>query len=58
LDRFRADQLPYVDIAIEFLDNTLNGQLRARLVPLIDSEVSLGERVRLADRFLGFSVQA
>jgi hypothetical protein len=44
--------------ALEFLDNTLNPQLRARLVPLIDSEVSLEERIRLADRFLGFSVQA
>jgi ATP:ADP antiporter, AAA family len=44
--------------ALEFLDNTLNPQLRARLVPLIDSEVSLEERIRLADRFLGFSVEA
>jgi AAA family ATP:ADP antiporter len=44
--------------ALEFLDNTLNPQLRTCLVPLIDSEVSLQERVRLADRFLGFSVQA
>ena len=41
--------------ALEFLDNTLNPQLRQRLVPLIDSEVTLQERVRLADRFLGFS---
>jgi hypothetical protein len=44
--------------ALEFLDNTLTAPLRTRLVPLIDSEVSLQERVRLADRFLGFSVQA
>src|SRR5437588_10295018 len=44
--------------ALEFLDNTLTAQLRARLVPLIDSEVSFEERVQLADRFLGFSVQA
>jgi AAA family ATP:ADP antiporter len=44
--------------ALEFLDNTLTAQLRTRLVPLIDSEVSFQERVRLADRFLGFSVQA
>jgi AAA family ATP:ADP antiporter len=43
--------------ALEFLDNTLNPQLRARLVPLIDSEVSLDERIRLADAFLGFSVK-
>jgi AAA family ATP:ADP antiporter len=44
--------------ALEFLDNTLNPRLRARLVPLIDCEVTLEERVRLSDRFLGFSVQA
>jgi AAA family ATP:ADP antiporter len=44
--------------ALEFLDNTLNPNLRARLVPLIDSEVSTPERIKLADRFLGFSVQA
>lgn len=44
--------------ALEFLDNTLSPTLRSRLVPLIDSEVSLAERIRLADRFLGFSVQA
>jgi AAA family ATP:ADP antiporter len=44
--------------ALEFLDNTLNPQLRPLLVPLIDSEVSVEERIRLADRFLGFSVKA
>jgi AAA family ATP:ADP antiporter len=44
--------------ALEFLDNTLNAQLRTRLVPLIDSEVSFEERVQLADRFLGLSVRA
>jgi hypothetical protein len=37
---------------------TLTGPLKTRLVPLIDSEVSFQERVRLADRFLGFSAQA
>jgi hypothetical protein len=44
--------------ALEFLDNTLKPDLRTRLVPLLDSEVSLRERIHLADRFLGFSVQA
>jgi hypothetical protein len=44
--------------ALEFLDNTLNPYLRSRLVPLIDAEVSFEERVRLADRFLGFSARA
>jgi len=44
--------------ALEFLDNTLTAQLRTRLVPLIDSEISFEERVRLADRFLGLTVRA
>jgi AAA family ATP:ADP antiporter len=44
--------------ALEFLDNTLSPKLRTRLVPLIDGEVSLEERIKLADRFLGFSVQS
>ena len=42
--------------ALEFLDNTLNPQLRSLLVPLLDHEVGTAERIRLADRFLGFSV--
>jgi AAA family ATP:ADP antiporter len=42
--------------ALEFLDNTLDPRLRGLLVPLLDSEVSVDERIRLADRFLGFSV--
>jgi ATP:ADP antiporter, AAA family len=41
--------------ALEFLDNTLSPQLRTLIVPLLDSEVTLAERVKLADRFLGFS---
>ena len=44
--------------ALEFLDNTLNPQLRTMLVPLIDSEVTIQERIQLADSFLGFSVKA
>jgi hypothetical protein len=39
--------------ALEYLDNTLKPQLRNLLVPLIDSDVSNGERARLADRLLG-----
>jgi hypothetical protein len=41
--------------ALEFLDNTLSPELRVLIVPLIDSEVTVAERVKLADRFLGFS---
>ena len=41
--------------ALEFLDNILSPELRTLIVPLIDSEVTIAERVKLADRFLGFS---
>jgi len=41
--------------ALEFLDNILSPQLRTLIVPLIDSEVTIAERIKLADRFLGFS---
>jgi ATP:ADP antiporter, AAA family len=41
--------------ALEFLDNILSPELRVLIVPLLDSEVSIAERVQLADRFLGFS---
>ena len=41
------------DNALELLDNVLRPQLRALLVPLLDSEVSVGERTELANRILG-----
>jgi len=41
--------------ALEFLDNILSPELRALIVPLLDSEVTIAERIKLADRFLGFS---
>lgn len=42
--------------ALEFLDNTLNPQLRSLLIPVIDSEISLNERMALAERLLGSRV--
>jgi ATP:ADP antiporter, AAA family len=42
--------------ALEFLENTLNPGLRTLLLPLIDSEVSAGERIRFADTFLNTTV--
>ncbi len=36
------------DNALEFLDNVLKPQLRSALVPLLDSEVGIAERARLA----------
>jgi AAA family ATP:ADP antiporter len=44
--------------ALEFLDNTLNTRLRTLIVPLLDSEVTIKERIHLADQFLGFSAKA
>jgi AAA family ATP:ADP antiporter len=40
------------DNAMEFLDNILKPQLRKILVPLLDGDVSLQERVALADRIV------
>ena len=42
--------------ALEFLENTLNPSLRTLLLPLIDSEVSVAERIRHADTFLNTRV--
>ena len=39
--------------ALEFLEHAVPPRLRTLLLPLIDSEVSLEERVRLADRLFG-----
>jgi ATP:ADP antiporter, AAA family len=39
--------------ALEFLDNVLKPELRTVLVPLLDSQVSVGERIALADRLVG-----
>jgi AAA family ATP:ADP antiporter len=39
--------------ALEFLDTTLKPELRQVLVPLLDSLVTVEERIELADRFVG-----
>ena len=39
--------------ALEFLDNVLPPELRQVLVPLLDSQVTLDERIELADRLVG-----
>lgn len=44
--------------ALEFLDNVLRPQLRNVLVPLLDSQVALAERVQMANRLLGTSVES
>ena len=43
--------------ALEFLDNILQPQVRSLIVPLLDSQVSVRERVALANRLLGTSVE-
>jgi AAA family ATP:ADP antiporter len=42
--------------SLEFLDNILKPQLRSLLVPLLDSYVSVAERVKHANRLLGTEV--
>lgn len=42
--------------ALEFLDHTLTPRVRALLVPLVDSDVTVAERIRLSDKFLGFTL--
>jgi hypothetical protein len=39
--------------ALEFLDNVLKPELRHILVPLLDSQVTVGERIDLANRLVG-----
>lgn len=44
------------DNALEFLESVLKPELRKLLVPLLDSEVSVAERVKLANRLVGAEV--
>ena len=46
------------DNALEFLENILGPQLRALLVPLLDGDVTIGQRVGLANRVLGTRVNS
>ena len=43
--------------ALEFLDNILQPQVRSLIVPLLDSQVSVRERVALANGLLGTLVE-
>jgi AAA family ATP:ADP antiporter len=45
------------DNALEFLDNILKPQMRRLLVPLLDSDVSVAERVSVANRLVGAKVE-
>lgn len=43
--------------ALEFLDNVLPPELRALLVPLLDSHVTIDERIEIANRVVGAPVE-
>ncbi len=44
------------DNALEFLDNVLRPEMRKLLVPLLDVQVTVAERARLATRFVGMQL--
>lgn len=44
--------------AVEYLENVLPPELRAVVLPLIDSQVSENDRARLADRIIGARVES
>ena len=44
--------------ALELLDNILSPDLRRLLVPLVDPQVSVGERIERADQIVGAPVQS
>jgi ATP:ADP antiporter, AAA family len=54
----RSENALVHDNALEFLDNILNKNLRDVLVPLIDSDVSVLERVQIANRMIGAKIES
>ena len=46
------------DSALEFIDNTLKPSIRRLLVPLVDGEISLVEKVGLANRLLASTIDS
>jgi len=49
----RSDNSSVRANSLEFLDNVLKPELRRLLVPLLDSQVSIEERIAIADRLVG-----
>ena len=45
------------DNALEFLDNVLKPQIREILVPLLDSRVTVAERIKRADKVVGVRLE-
>jgi ATP:ADP antiporter, AAA family len=54
----QSDNRSVHDNSLEFLENVLKPHLRDLLIPLLDSEVSIERRVRLANGTLGTSVES
>jgi hypothetical protein len=54
----QSDNRMVHDNALEFVENVLKPQLRDLLVPLLDRDVSVGQRVQLANRVLGTTVSS
>jgi AAA family ATP:ADP antiporter len=46
------------DNALEFIENTLKPGVRRLLVPLVDGDIGLNEKVELANRMLGSKVES
>ncbi len=44
--------------ALEFLDNVLKPQLRSVLVPLLDGDIGMEERIKIANRMVGAKVES
>src|SRR6185503_7949540 len=49
----KSTNLTVRDNALEFLDNVLKPELRRVLLPLLDSQVSVDERIALANQMVG-----
>jgi AAA family ATP:ADP antiporter len=45
------------DNALEFIDNILKPQLRQILVPVLDSDVAIEDRIKIANKLVGASVE-
>jgi hypothetical protein len=46
------------DSALEFMDNTLKASIRRLVVPLVDGEISLHEKVTFANRILRSTIDS
>jgi HEAT repeat protein len=45
------------DNALEFVENVLSRELREQLVPLLDRDISVDQRVQIADHVIGVPIR-